>query len=75
MLTAKQYKQKWLLFKRKNTKMSQLLLWEFQKSIFLSVEEQKASNNFTLHLKSDDPRKEVMNITDKLWHNVPYSST
>lgn len=71
MLTRKQYKQRWLFFKRKNPKMSQTLLWEFQKSI-LSPEEHKASNCFNLHLKNSDPRKEVMDITDKLWHKVPY---
>ena len=69
MLTAKQYKQKWLLFKRKNPKMSQILLWEFQKSI-LSPEEHKASNCFNLRLKNSDPRKEVMSITDNLLHKV-----
>lgn len=69
MLTAKQYKQKWLAFKSKNRNASRMQIWGFQKSI-LSSSEQRLADNFELYLDKNDPRHEAMDLSDKAWNSV-----
>lgn len=72
MKTAKQYKQLWLKYKAEHGKVTKDRIWDFQKTI-LSKEEARKSDEFSLYLEPSDPRHEIMDLTDKLFHKAPYS--
>lgn len=69
-MTRKEYVQKWRAFMHKNAPLNKVKIWKFQKSI-LSEEEQFDANRFDLHLDKDDPRNEVMEISDIAYSKVP----
>lgn len=71
-MTKKLYKQMWLKFLAKNKNPLRNTIWQFQKSI-LSNRESEAANSFRLHLDKDDIRSEIIDLSEKLYHNTRIS--
>ena len=69
-MTSKQYIQLWRAFKHKNGPLNKVQIWKFQKSI-LSKEEQYDSIRLCLYMDKDDPRCDVMDISDVAYNTAP----
>lgn len=68
-MTRKEYIQKWRAWAHKHAPLTTDIIWDFQKSI-LSPGEQKLSEEFCLYLDKDDPRHDVLDLSDRAWHKA-----